>query len=324
MIRRLLTSLATVATVALCANADTLDILPTFGSSGWGSTYDAATQTITYESDWTGRGWWLAPGDKCTDYSAYDEIVIETKDNTIGYSIVIEYAAEGSNTSVSVEKGMDKGSATLDAERKNAVKQIYLQGHEAGTLTLTAAYLQNEEVVDPSLPVVLWEGEQAIDWWGNAVDLTPNDFIKAKAAAGDKLIVNYKAEEGDAFKVIYVDKDWAGQNLPCMTKEESYNAEYGVFNLPVDQTEYTLTLDAEDIAIVTNTENHAIKFCGDKVTLTKLTLIHAGTSAVENIAVDENAPVEYYNLQGVRIAEPAEGGIYIRRQGNKASKILVK
>lgn len=49
-------------------------------------------------------------------------------------------------------------------------------------------------------------------------------------------------------------------------------------------------------------------------------------SGVENIeaVVDENAPVEYFNLQGVRVANPAEGGIYIRRQGNKVSKILVK
>lgn len=40
-------------------------------------------------------------------------------------------------------------------------------------------------------------------------------------------------------------------------------------------------------------------------------------------AVDTNAPVEYYNLQGVRVAEPA-AGLYIRRQGNVATKVLVK
>lgn len=45
---------------------------------------------------------------------------------------------------------------------------------------------------------------------------------------------------------------------------------------------------------------------------------------VSNIVVeDENAPVEYYNLQGVRVANP-ENGLYIRRQGNKATKVLVK
>ncbi|MDE7351408.1 MAG: hypothetical protein K2N25_10085, partial [Muribaculaceae bacterium] len=49
----------------------------------------------------------------------------------------------------------------------------------------------------------------------------------------------------------------------------------------------------------------------------------SGTSAVENVAIDENAPVEYYNLQGVRVANP-ENGLYIKRQGNKATKVLVK
>lgn len=46
--------------------------------------------------------------------------------------------------------------------------------------------------------------------------------------------------------------------------------------------------------------------------------------AVEIIeGIDENAPVEYFNLQGVRVAEPANG-LYIKRQGNKATKVLVK
>ena len=48
-----------------------------------------------------------------------------------------------------------------------------------------------------------------------------------------------------------------------------------------------------------------------------------GTTGIEAIANDENAPVEYYNLQGVRVANP-ENGLYIKRQGNKAVKVLVK
>lgn len=38
---------------------------------------------------------------------------------------------------------------------------------------------------------------------------------------------------------------------------------------------------------------------------------------------DENAPVEYYNLQGMRISNP-ENGIFIRRQGSKTSKVTIK
>ncbi len=46
-------------------------------------------------------------------------------------------------------------------------------------------------------------------------------------------------------------------------------------------------------------------------------------TGIDGVIVDENAPVEYYNLQGVRVANP-ENGLYIRRQGNKATKVLVK
>lgn len=48
-----------------------------------------------------------------------------------------------------------------------------------------------------------------------------------------------------------------------------------------------------------------------------------GTNVVELIGADENAPVEYYNMQGVRIDKP-ENGIYVCRQGSKVKKVVVK
>lgn len=45
-------------------------------------------------------------------------------------------------------------------------------------------------------------------------------------------------------------------------------------------------------------------------------------SAIKNITVDENAPVEYYNLQGIRVENPAKG-LYIKRQGNTATKVIL-
>lgn len=51
-------------------------------------------------------------------------------------------------------------------------------------------------------------------------------------------------------------------------------------------------------------------------------------AGVENVAVDSadnaNAPIEYYNLQGMRVTNPETGRIYIKRQGNKASKVLYR
>lgn len=46
-------------------------------------------------------------------------------------------------------------------------------------------------------------------------------------------------------------------------------------------------------------------------------------TGVENIDAAETAEVEYFNLSGIRVANP-ENGIFIRRQGNKVTKVLVK
>lgn len=47
-------------------------------------------------------------------------------------------------------------------------------------------------------------------------------------------------------------------------------------------------------------------------------------SGVEDVAVDiDNTSSEYYNLQGVRITNPKEGSVVIRRQGGKAVKTVV-
>lgn len=47
-------------------------------------------------------------------------------------------------------------------------------------------------------------------------------------------------------------------------------------------------------------------------------------SGISSIVVDDaNAPVEYYNLQGVRVADPTPG-LYIRRQGNNVSKVIIR
>ncbi len=48
-----------------------------------------------------------------------------------------------------------------------------------------------------------------------------------------------------------------------------------------------------------------------------------GGAGVSDIVVeDENAPVEYFNLQGIRVANP-ENGVFIRRQGSSVSKVVL-
>ena len=48
-----------------------------------------------------------------------------------------------------------------------------------------------------------------------------------------------------------------------------------------------------------------------------------GPTGIESVGYDSNAPVEYFNLQGVKVENP-ESGLYIRRQGNKVEKIIIR
>lgn len=46
-------------------------------------------------------------------------------------------------------------------------------------------------------------------------------------------------------------------------------------------------------------------------------------AGIDNVAVEaENGPVEYFNLQGVRVENPTNG-LYIMRQGSKATKVIL-
>lgn len=57
---------------------------------------------------------------------------------------------------------------------------------------------------------------------------------------------------------------------------------------------------------------------------TSIKVTYVTNSGIEEVVTIDTTPVEYYNLQGVRLEEPAPGQIVIRRQGNKVEKILVK
>lgn len=51
--------------------------------------------------------------------------------------------------------------------------------------------------------------------------------------------------------------------------------------------------------------------------------VAGGTTGVDSVIdADSDAPVRYYNLQGVEIKNPAPG-VYIRVQGSRSSKVVI-
>ena len=64
---------------------------------------------------------------------------------------------------------------------------------------------------------------------------------------------------------------------------------------------------------------------GNVVTPAKKSLVLTkvyNPSAIESVNSDANSPVEYYNLQGVKVNNPANG-IFIKKQGSKATKVVL-
>ena len=45
-------------------------------------------------------------------------------------------------------------------------------------------------------------------------------------------------------------------------------------------------------------------------------------SGIENIFLDDNSPIEYYNMQGIRVTKPQKG-LYLKKQGSKITKIIL-
>ncbi|MCM1521975.1 MAG: C10 family peptidase [Muribaculaceae bacterium] len=48
------------------------------------------------------------------------------------------------------------------------------------------------------------------------------------------------------------------------------------------------------------------------------------STAIEGVIIENDAPIEYFNLQGQPVSNPTAGSIVIRRQGEKVDKILMK
>lgn len=62
----------------------------------------------------------------------------------------------------------------------------------------------------------------------------------------------------------------------------------------------------------------------DEMALLTPFVVDSSYNSVDSVGQDRtDAEVEYYNLQGVKVANPGNG-IFIRRQGNKVSKVILK
>jgi hypothetical protein len=107
--------------------------------------------------------------------------------------------------------------------------------------------------------------------------------------------------------------------------EEATPSDASNFSGKVGETELTFRNSYKLASVDAGTYNveAVVNVYSSTVQLYPISYTEVTTTSVLDAAVDNAAGVEYFNLQGVRVANP-ENGLFIRRQGNKVSKVLVR
>ena len=139
------------------------------------------------------------------------------------------------------------------------------------------------------------EDFRTVDAWTSEIDIT--EYIKAKAADNSSTVaflLRKEATHNDAMK--FATKEATDLNSHA---EEAAN--------------YTFTFAAKDL-VPQITLSYSKKSSGNEGD------DDDDTSGVSEL-VNQDITPEFYNLQGVRIANPEQGNIYIVRRGNTASKV---
>ena len=190
---------------------------------------------------------------------------------------------------------------------------------KGANITITRVVLTTGEALpddpQPTDETVLWSGSVNCGQWASTVFVEASKWADAKA--GDKFKVNLSINAGKGKGIVKV-QSGNGVDLEINNKGTNMDSN-GNFVRGAQEAVYAIT-EADLEAL----KAHGLLISGFAVTVTKVTLQKMDTSGIDEVeAADSEAPVEYYNLQGVRVDEPA-AGLYIRRQGNKVSKVYIR
>jgi len=320
MIKNLLTT-AAMALLTLSASAETYDLSV---QAGWGASAALPGTTLVANSGW--GEFVLATNVSVTDYKGCR---IEYSDATSGWQFKIligtadKYPAEISsdNTSQTVSfSSYDETLSKIEIQAKAADEKITIKSF------VLIKNDDSEEAIEiapgggwgitvgglTSTPCAMFFTEQY-----GGVELYKADGSKCTWSPTSKAeqVYTVTLEEGAPFELLIEADDVDGKG-----------AIYSYPNLVAGETTFTLTIPADNAKEISSVWlKSAVKPSSASVKIKSITLTETkeGQTAITDIeAADENAPVEYFNLQGVRVENPSNG-LYIRRQGSKVTKVII-
>lgn len=297
--------------------------LITFDVCGGGTSIEAPTP-VTPGSDQIGSDYFIAswqPVDDAVDYlltvSAAGELITTTDNCDFGTGNTAKlpdgWSASGTLASYSTTGNYGQASPSL----KMSVKGYTLTTPEYEyPVTKISFWAKGQGQTNNTLSIYAVNGSTktlvaTLSSWNSKKGETVSCEINSDDAYQLQLVYN-KTSGNLAIDDIEITTSSAGEAVLPAYNEASTNGATSmrVSNLPAGKTLFSYTVKA------VNSE-------GKKSKASAPVEVDLSRSGVDAIGIDDtDAPVEYYNLQGIKVANPANG-IYIRRQGARVEKVIM-
>lgn len=250
-------------------------------------------------------------------------LVPASSEETVNYYAVGGF--QGWNVESPAEFTFADGVYTLVAEKASTMKISTLKGDwdSFNSATIAPAEEEGKFVVKADYEFVL---DYEATW---TVTINPTNQTINFATEDERPQVDIYVRGGmngwgaeDAWKLTTTDGviyTLAGVSIASDVQFKIADASWGTINYGANEavtpnTVVALLYNGGNISLTESVENATIEFNLTDKTLKVIT----GNSV--NAIESENAAV-YYNLQGVKVANPAEGNVYIVKKGSKVSKM---
>lgn len=217
-----------------------------------------------------------------------------------GWTDLLSFPLEGENP-VTAQFALTKSQVTT-------MKEYGFLPFGFGVSITEIAYVPSEITIDEN---AIWVGPKIFAQDGfDFVEIPADRFSNAKA--GDKLVCMISEAQNP-----YIQLMFGGWEDTFFIKINNYeNPE----RFTITENSITVTLTQEE---VDKLKARGLVMPANRFVLDQLLLVPDNTTGATDLIIENNdCAVEYYNLQGVRVSNP-ENGIFIRRQGNKISKIIL-
>lgn len=169
---------------------------------------------------------------------------------------------------------------------------------------------------EPSDIDTIWTGNVNCGQWKESVSVNSDKFADMKK--GDKLSIDVSINAGKGKGIVEISAN-GGEVLAANGTGTNMDTSGQITNRAAKNVEYSLNEDD-----INKLKESGLLVRGFAVTVTKIQILRMTESGIFEMVSEEACnDIQYYDLNGLRVENPSSG-IFLKVQGGKVSKVLIK